>query len=371
MTRLVPTTPLTPLYDPWEPLFQATPPQYKLTSVEFTVTNQCNLRCEHCAVGDTLKVQDGKALPMDLLLQRLDEARDLLTISITGGEPMFSERTVNEALLPLLRYAVNRGIRTQINSNMTMPFSRYERILPYIDVMHISMNWKSAEEFRNIVYAKAQQSVSLKQAETLFANMLDNTRKLVDAGVFVSAETMINVRTHQHLKEIHQLVRELGCKRHEVHPMYASDFARDMELLSLDQLRAAIHHMLDVRDEELWMLFGTLPFYACNPLPEDQAIIQRLRQAPNVTLRNDPDGRNRLNVNIFTGEVIVTDFGDVPPLGNLQEHRLDELLTRWQQSDLWHKLNCHCPSASCAGPNVLVANSYYPETDFKQRTALL
>ena len=25
---------------------------------------------------------------------------------------------------------------------------------------------------------------------------------------------------------------------------------------------------------------------------------------------NDPDGRSRLNVNVFSGDVIVTDFGD-------------------------------------------------------------
>ena len=27
-------------------------------------------------------------------------------------------------------------------------------------------------------------------------------------------------------------------------------------------------------------------------------------------MRNDPDGRNRLNVNVFSGNIIVTDFGD-------------------------------------------------------------
>ncbi len=371
MTRLVPATPLTPQYDPWDPLFQAKPPHYKLTSVEFTVTNLCNLRCEHCAVGETLSTKDGAVLPIDLLLRRLDEAEDLLTLSITGGEPMFSERTVNETILPLLRYAAERGLRTQINSNMTLPYQRYEAVLPYLDVVHISMNWHTAEDFANIVYAKARQTVSPKQAEILFQNMLDNSRKLAEAGVFVSAETMINIRTHKHLKEIHQLVRELGCKRHEVHPMYASDFARDMELLTLDQLRTAIHHMLDVRDEDLWMLFGTLPFYACSTLKEDQELIKRLRQAKNVTMRNDPDGRSRLNVNVFTGDVIVTDFGDVAPLGNIRHHRLDDLLKEWQKSGLWQTLNCYCQTAACAGPNVLVANSYYPNTDFKQLQALI
>lgn len=44
----------------------------------------------------------------------------------------------------------------------------------------------------------------------------------------------------------------------------------------------------------------------------------------NVTVRNDPDGRSRLNVNIFDGNIIVTDFGDVPLLGNIQTNTLQE-----------------------------------------------
>ena len=60
------------------------------------------------------------------------------SISITGGEPTFSERTVNEYMVPLLRYARKRGIHSQINSNITLPYSRYEVLAPYLDVMHIS-----------------------------------------------------------------------------------------------------------------------------------------------------------------------------------------------------------------------------------------
>lgn len=371
MIRMVPTKPLTPRQDPWEPLFNATPPNYKLTSVEFTVTNLCNLRCEHCAVGDTLRYKDDPALPVDLILRRLDEASDLLTLSITGGEPMYSERTVKEVILPILKYATKRGLRTQINSNMTMPFSRYELILPYIDVMHISWNWSTPEEFHDIVYAKARQSVSSKQAEALFTGIMESSKKLAEAGVFVSAETMLNHRTWPKLAKLHEQIQQMGARRHEVHPMYASDFARDLDVLSLDELRAAVHQMLDIRNEDLWMLFGTLPFFACSSIEEDRQLIKRLREAPNVTTRNDPDGRNRLNINIFTGDVIVTDFGDVEPLGNISNDRLQTMFDKWQAHSLNQKINCFCPVASCAGPNLLVANTYYPETNFTERKALV
>ena len=52
-----------------------------------------------------------------------------------------------------------------------------------------------------------------------------------------------------------------------------------------------------------------LPIYPCLNDEYDQHLLQRLRKSKNVTMRNDPDGRSRLNVNVFTGDVIVTDFG--------------------------------------------------------------
>ncbi|MFP3428051.1 hypothetical protein, partial [Pseudoalteromonas sp. SIMBA_162] len=77
----------------------------------------------------------------------------------------------------------------------------------------------------------------------------------------------------------------------------------------------------------------------CSPKEEDQALINRLRNAKNVTLRNDPDGRSRLNVNIFTGDVIVTDFGDTPALGNIQTDSLPDVFEKWLNSDLARSLN--------------------------------
>ena len=35
-------------------------------------------------------------------------------------------------------------------------------------------------------------------------------------------------------------------------------------------------------------------------------------------------------------------------------------------SDLAQSLNCHCAEYQCLGPNVLVKNMYYPNTDFKE-----
>ncbi|KFZ42601.1 radical SAM/CxCxxxxC motif protein YfkAB [Anoxybacillus flavithermus] len=362
---------ITPTFDPWEAYMDVE--QYgsmQLTNIEFTTTTLCNMRCEHCAVGYTLRTKDPEALPLDLLLRRLDEIPHLRSLSITGGEPMLSLKSVEQYVVPLLKYAHERGVRTQINSNLTLDLERYEKIIPYLDVLHISHNWGTIDDFVEGGFAMMEKKPTVAQRERYFIRMIENARAISNMGVIVSAETMLNKRTRPHLETIHrQIVNEMGCKRHEVHPMYPSDFASSLETLTLDELRETIHYLLDIRDENVWMLFGTLPFYPCSDNEEDLALLKRLYASKNVTVRNDPDGRSRLNVNIFTGDIIVTDFGDEPTLGNIQTDSLLSAYDKWMTSDLAKSLNCHCPVVKCLGPNVLVKNRYYPNVDFTTRKA--
>ena len=121
--------PITPKYDPWEAYMDVE--QYgkmTLTNIEFTTTTLCNMRCAHCAVGYTLQTKDPDALPIELLIQRLDEISTLRSLSITGGEPMLSKKSVQNYVLPLLKYAHSRGVRTQINSNLTLDLERYKKL---------------------------------------------------------------------------------------------------------------------------------------------------------------------------------------------------------------------------------------------------
>jgi radical SAM/CxCxxxxC motif protein YfkAB len=278
---------------------------------------------------------------------------------------MLSLSSVNNYVVPILKYAHDRGIYTQLNSNLTLDIARYEAIIPYLDVLHISHNWGTVDEFIEAGFARMEKKPDYHQRAKYFERMIENSRELVKAGVMVSAETMLNKRTLPYLEKIHrQIVDEMLCQRHEVHPMYPSDFASNLEGLTLEEIRAAIHHLLDVRDEKVWMLFGTLPFYACSSKQEDLDLLKRMYQSKNVTYRNDPDGRSRLNINIFNGDIIVTDFGDTPPLGNIQTTALLDAYQTWQSSNIAKELSCHCPQVACLGPNILVKNSYYRNKDF-------
>lgn len=362
---------ISPEFDPWESYLDIDlTGAARLSNIELTTTTLCNMRCEHCAVGYTLQTKDPEALPLSLILKRLDEIPELRSLSITGGEPMLSKKSVEHYVEPLLRYAHERGIYTQMNSNLTIDAGRYEKIAPFLDVLHISHNWGTVDDFVEAGFANMERKPSYSQREALFTRMIENSRILSGAGVMVSAETMLNKRTLPHMAHIHrQITDEMNCARHELHPMYPSDFASALESLSLDETREAIHRLLDVRREDVWMLFGTLPFFACSPDERDRALIERLHQEPLVTVRNDPDGRSRLNVNIFTGDIIVTDFADAPSLGNIQENTLQQAYKTWSGSALSKEIDCHCASVRCLGPNLLVKKAYYPDVDFTQRSA--
>lgn len=361
---------MTPENDPWEAYLDIQ--QYgemRLTNVEFTTTYLCNMRCEHCAVGYTLRTKDPEALPVELFIRRLDELPDLRALSITGGEPMLSLKSVDNYVVPLLKYAHERGVRTQINSNLTLDLDRYERILPYLDVLHISHNYGSAEDFTDITFGAAEKKPSEAVRRKFFERMVDNAKALSDRGVFIAAETMLNSRTLPNLEAIHDQIVAMGCRRHEVHPMYPSDFASTLQVLSLDEIRDGIARLLDHRDENVWMLFGTLPFYPCSDDPRDLQLLSRLYGERNVSIRNDPDGRSRLNVNIFDGEITVTDFGDIPSLGNVKTTGLIEAYDEWMKIDIAKSIHCHCPAVQCLGPNLLVKDAYYRDVDFTKRKA--
>lgn len=362
--------PISPKWDPWD-VWQtrSSKGHYELTSIEFTVTNLCNLRCEHCAVGELLVEKEGIPLEVDQLIKRLDEIPHLQTISLTGGEPVFNRKVVQQTILPLLQYAKSRGLYTQLNSNLTLPLSRYEEWIEDIDVLHISYNYTDVHDFHHVVFHHADHTVSITTAEKLFTQMKDNARQLSKQGIFVSAESFLSPFTAKHITTIHQQIAEMGCRRHEVHPLYPSDFAQTMQLLTLDEYAQAVNTLLDHRHPDLWILFGTLPFFPCSDKKTDRDLWLRLFREPGVTVRQDPDGRNRLNINAFTGDVIVTDFGDLPPLGNIQHDRLTDVFDRWLAHPMAKRSHCYCPAAKCTGPNLLVADTYYRDWDFSNREA--
>lgn len=354
------------MHDPWEPLTgRLQPTEPVLSSVEITVTGLCNLRCIHCAVGEQLVTREPDRIPLARLIAALERVPTLTTISLTGGEPTFNRELVENWLVPLLRYAKDRGLATQVNTNLTYEPDRYRLMAGLVDVLHISWNWHDPAEFSRVA------RVPLAGAERLYQRILSNVRILANEGWFVSAESMMTPETLPHLVGYHRLLASAGIRRHEIHPRYPVDWATNLPVLDLPGTAEAVERLLAQRDPSVWMLFGTFPFLPCDPEPERRALYWRVREAPNVTVRGDPDGRNRVNVDGITGAVRVQDFADLPPLGNIRDGAdLGACFAAWQQHPVYQPYRCCCPEAHCSGPNLIVAQTYFSDVDFRTRRAI-
>ena len=175
----------------------------------------------------------------------------------------------------------------------------------------------------------------------MYDTMLVNSEKLSAVGMYISAESMINYRTHTKLSGIHKLIKDMAsgtrftrCMPQTLLPLcpYCPWTTRKRHPPIAGCPGSG--HVDAVRNASLLCLRSD---------DDDQEIIRRLRQEPNVTVRNDPDGRNRVNVNLFSGDVYVTDFADIPAFGNIKEQKLDDIFNEWTTGHpLNQTVNCHC-----------------------------
>ena len=87
----------------------------------------------------------------------------------------------------------------------------------------LSHNWGTIQEFTDVGFGAMKNNHQAKLK--LYEQMLDNASTLSSQGMFVSAETMLNQSTLPYLDKIHkEIVNDMKCSRHEVHPMYPADF---------------------------------------------------------------------------------------------------------------------------------------------------
>ena len=358
-----------PMEDRWECYDDYDKQQdFVLTSIEFTTTNRCNMRCRHCAVGDALQAKDPARIPLSIILRRLNEVETLRTMSFTGGEPFLDVESIQEFILPLLKHARKRDIHTQVNSNATMPLKRYLSVMEYIDVLHVSHNWGTQQTYTDAGFINFKQLPPLSKRQEWFERLFANCSRLSDEGMFISAETLLSKETADDFLHIHnEVVHAMKAKRHEINPLIMTDFAKSLVPLSLDEIRRLLEVFLQHRDLSIWTLLGAFPILPCSEDVRDQAIWQRLITEKNISVRNDPDGRNRLNVNSFSGDVFVTDFHNDVPIGNIIDDSLTNIFQRWKQSYDAKQIHCHCPAIHCLGPNHLVKSTYYGDVNFSER----
>jgi radical SAM protein with 4Fe4S-binding SPASM domain len=87
----------------------------KITSIQFEVTNNCNLKCKMCPVNNGMKRKKG-FMDFNLFKKIIDENLEMgFALLFNWGEPLLHPK-----IFEMLEYAKNKGIRTFITTNATL-----------------------------------------------------------------------------------------------------------------------------------------------------------------------------------------------------------------------------------------------------------
>jgi len=123
------------------------PPLPETLQVE--VTSACNLRCAMCLVRYRPPVNKlAGAMPLAMLRGLLDDLPGLRQLTLQGlGEPLLAPD-----LLPMVRYAKQRGVRVGFNSNATLLNARRaaELVDSGLDWLHVSIDGAQAATYEGI-----------------------------------------------------------------------------------------------------------------------------------------------------------------------------------------------------------------------------
>ncbi len=152
-------------------------------NVLLRITNQCNQDCCFC------NVSSDESVSLDEAMRRVRQAKDLRTLSISGGEP-----TLNKGLLELIREAKkNPGIQfvsLQTNAAAAASFD-YAGALKEAGLDEAFVAFHSHQEKLSNVLTGSQ----------LWQKTVSGIQNLTAAGIKVVINTVINKATYEQLPE--------------------------------------------------------------------------------------------------------------------------------------------------------------------------
>ena len=161
----------------------------------FALTRHCNLRCPHCIRDDVTEV---RAIPLELIMRIVDEARDLfgtVVCSFTGGEP-----TIHPEWNGLIEALAVRSIPWKLVTNGW----HMRRIMPSIDRHPPAAVRVSLSGATEAVHDAERGRGSFRRVQMAVALL---TSRQVPTGLSI----VIDKRDRNQIREAADLAEDLGC----------------------------------------------------------------------------------------------------------------------------------------------------------------
>jgi MoaA/NifB/PqqE/SkfB family radical SAM enzyme len=189
-------------------------------SIDIYITSQCNLRCEHCFVGNNLTHQGGH-FPDDslhALLRTCTPRWGTQEVTFLGGEP-----TLHPGLPEALSYSHRLGLRTRVITNGQAAFGRF--VDTFDDAQKPSVGF-------SIDGSSAAVHDAIRGPGS-FARVITNVRLATSRGYQCHAILSVSRKNANDVVAILSLAADLQLRYVNVHYVTARGFATSDVVLSV------------------------------------------------------------------------------------------------------------------------------------------
>lgn len=172
----------------------------QLETVQFSLTNRCNLKCMHCAASATSLEGEDPLTTAELktIIDKLISCR-VKNIVLSGGEPL-----VREDLIEILRYIREKGknIKVSLMTNaLLFNESNVKEIIENVDSVDVSLDGYDEESCSNI------------RGKNVFFHVLKNIALLQKCGMNqISVSMVLLGNDPEGERKFNELCKELNVK---------------------------------------------------------------------------------------------------------------------------------------------------------------
>jgi MoaA/NifB/PqqE/SkfB family radical SAM enzyme len=302
----------------------------RLESLEIGVTSRCNFNCRYCcAYGKEMKDE----FSAEDVIEIIRDLKDLKRVKLSGGEVLICFDTCVE----IVKYCRQRGIEIQINSNGSLLNDK--KIDTLVDAgltyLHISLNFTNGSDFAR--FYNIDQNV--------FDHIIDVIRYCaLQKDLDTIVETIIFPETEEHICNVHNLISDLGIKKHEIQlgiPVMHNDWKT---LTATSDLIRVTKMVIDNKREQ------TDLYFSCMKANLQEHVFNTIKEfAQNKNGVHFPgciEGRRQLHLHA-NGDVLICELGYPVVINNVYMNMsLTEMLKNPPEI-LKKFIECHrCDKAS-------------------------
>ena len=170
----------------------------KLTTINWHLTNRCNLRCKHCLYdsGNT-KYPELTTEEIKRVIDEFSQLNDFKkTINLYGGEPL-----LRDDIFELIEYAHSKNIETGITTNVNVCPEKIEK-LTKSSVSRVSIDIDGTQQHHNW----------LRNKDNHLEHVIESFELLKNAGKYISSTCVLHNQNKKDIYSVLELGKKVGLK---------------------------------------------------------------------------------------------------------------------------------------------------------------